>query len=193
MSALANLIRTRRTIGAFTDQPLAAETILSLLETAVWTPNHRMTEPWRFIVITGDGRLAYADIRRQMVIETSKAADEAERQKAGDGTFNKFAAIPAYLVVVQKQAADPEICEEDYAACSALIQNFMLLAWEAGIGTAWKTFKNDARLRALFQLSADEKVVGIVHIGYPAETPTSTRQPLAGRITLIDQESLRND
>jgi nitroreductase len=188
MSALADLIRTRRTIGAFTDQPMAAETISALLETAVWTPNHRMTEPWRFIIVTGDGRSAYANVRRQMVIETSKSADEAERQKAGDGTFDKFAAIPAYLLVIHKQAADPEICEEDYAACAALIQNFMLLAWEQRIGTAWKTFKNDARLRALFQLTADEKVVGIIHIGYPAETPTSARQPLNGRVTLIDHD-----
>jgi nitroreductase len=184
--SLKDLILTRRTIGAFTDQPISADIVIDLLDTAVWTPNHRLTEPWRFVVMTGDGRHAYASIRREMALEGSKSPDVGDRQKAGDGTFDKFAAIPAYLVVIQKQAADPEVCEEDYAACAALIQNFMLLAWEQRIGTAWKTFKNDPRLRALFNLNPHEKVVGIVHIGYPAETPTSQRAALDGRITLID-------
>jgi nitroreductase len=124
-----------------------------------------------------------------MVVESSKSADESERQKAGDGTYAKFAAIPAYLVVIQKLAADPEIRDEDYAACAALIQNFMLLAWDQGIGTAWKTFKNDPRLRALAGLGEDEKVVGIIHIGYPDESPTSARSPINERITIIDHNT----
>lgn len=185
--SLKDLILTRRTIGAFTDQPISPDTVIDLLDTAVWTPNHRLTEPWRFVILTDDGRDAYASIRREMAIEGSKSSDPDDRQKAGDGTFVKFAATPAYLVVIQKQSADPEICEEDYAACAALIQNFMLLAWEQKIGTAWKTFKNDLRLRTLFNLTTDEKVVGIVHIGYPAETPTSQRAALDSRITIIDQ------
>ncbi|NJO82435.1 MAG: nitroreductase [Blastochloris sp.] len=187
--SLKDLILTRRTIGVFTDQPISADTVIDLLNTAVWTPNHRLTEPWRFVIMTGDGRHAYASIRREIAIESSKSLDAGDRQKAGDGTFTKFAAIPAYLVVIQKQSVNAEICEEDYAACAALIQNFMLLAWEQGIGTAWKTFKNDPRLRALFNLTADEKVVGIVHIGYPAEAPASQRQSLDGRITVLNHVS----
>jgi nitroreductase len=182
---LADLIRSRRTIGAFTPTPIEPETVAALLETAVWTPNHRMTEPWRFIIVTGEGRALYADARRRMVIAASRAADKAERQLAGDRVFARFAAIPAYLLVVQQQAAKADVREEDYAACAALIQNFMLLAWEVGIGTAWKTFADEPPLRALFGLRDDEKVVGIVHIGYPAETPTSTRAPLAERITFM--------
>lgn len=186
---LKDLIRTRRTIGAFTPQPVDPAQISALLETAIWTPNHRLTEPWRFVIITGEGVTAYANIRRAMVVESSRSADESERQKAGDGTYAKFAAIPAYLVVIQKLAADPEIREEDYAACAALIQNFLLLAWEKGIGTAWKTFKNDPRLRALIGLSEDEKVVGIIHIGYPDESPTCERSPIHERITIIDHNT----
>jgi nitroreductase len=181
---IADLIRSRRTIGAFLDEPIAPEMIIDWLNAAVWTPNHHMTEPWRFIILVGEATSQYADIRRHMAIEKSKSNDAQERQQAGDGTYAKFAAIPAYLIVVQKLAPDEETRDEDFAACAALIQNFMLLAWGDGVGTAWKTFKNDPRLRALFELKDDEKVVGIVHIGYPAENPVSRRSSLEARVII---------
>jgi nitroreductase len=63
MASLAELIRTRRTVGAFTAQPIPADLIMTLLETAVWAPNHRLTEPWRFVMMTGAGCSAYAEVR----------------------------------------------------------------------------------------------------------------------------------
>jgi nitroreductase len=182
---IAAIIRERRTIGSFSDRPVSPDQIVSLLETAVWAPNHRMTEPWRFVIVTAQGVIRYAEIRAAMAQDASRSADEADRQRAYDGTLAKFAAIPAYLLVIQKQVADDEIRMEDYAACSALIQNFMLLAWEAGLGTAWKTFKDDPRLRSMFALAGDERVVGIVHVGYANESPQSQRSPLESRISMI--------
>lgn len=183
--SLADLIRSRRSIGTFLDKPLPDGLIEELLETAVWAPNHHLTEPWRFILVTGEGRLGYAAIRRDMAVQASKASDPEIRRKAGEGAFQKFAAIPAYLIVAMRQADNPETCEEDYAACCCLIQNFMLLAWERGLGTSWKTFKEHAHLRAFLGLEPDEKVVGVIHLGYPAEVRTSRRQPARNRLTYI--------
>lgn len=184
--SLKEIIRSRRSVGLFKDQPVPLELIHELLESAVYAPNHRMTEPWRFVIITEDARARYADIRAQMVLDGMKTAGEAERQQAAEGTIRKFMGVPLYLLVVMRQHADPETREEDYAACSCLIQNFMLLAWECGLGTCWKTFKNDPRLREMVGLQADEKVVGIVHVGYPDEAPPPPlRQPIAERLTVI--------
>lgn len=179
---LEELIRTRRTISTFSDQPIDVALIESLLETAVWTPNHRLTEPWRFILITDEGVKGYASIRSEMAISI---AATPEQITAKDAVFQKFANVPAYLVVALRTSPNPEIAEEDYGACCALIQNFLLLAWEQGIGTAWKTFKNDPRLRAFIGLNADERVAGIIQIGYPSETPVSERRSIQDRITTI--------
>lgn len=181
---LTDLIQSRRSIGAFTAQPLPDGLIESLLAAAVYAPNHRMTEPWRFIVLTGSGRDRYAQVRGAMTYDSTKG-DEDARRKAADGATAKFSAIPAMLVVAMPQSENPEIREEDYAACACLIQNFMLLAWERGIGTAWKTFKEDPRLRELLGLAANEKVVGVVNIGYPAEVGQNTRKPAHERITYV--------
>jgi nitroreductase len=147
-----------------------------LLDIAVYAPNHRMTEPWRFVYMTGQAVADYAAIRRDMALPGFAKLDDATRETAAVGTYRKFANVPAYLLVIMTVNPNAEIAEEDYGACAALIQNFLLLAWAQGIGSCWKTFKNDARLKSFVGLQDTERVAGIIHLGYPAETPTSTRK-----------------
>ncbi len=183
---LAHLIRSRRSIGLFTGQSVAIELVRELLETAVYAPNHRLTEPWRFIVLVGEGRDRYAAVRRDMVLDLMAGQGETERQQAADGTYRKFADVPLYLFVVMRRQANAELDVEDYAACCCVIENFLLLAWERGLGTNWKTFKHDPRLRELIGLQDDERVVGVVHVGYPAETARpGQRKPAAERLTIV--------
>lgn len=184
---LAELMRSRRSIGTFKDEPVALELVQELLDSAVYAPNHRQTEPWRFVVLTGAARAEYASIRSAMVLDGMKAEDEEQRQQAADGTHRKFMGVPLYLLVTMQPHANPEIREEDYAACACVIQNFMLLAWEQNLGTCWKTFKDDPRLRAFLGLDATEKVIGIIHVGYSAEEPRLTqRQPIHHRLTVLN-------
>lgn len=55
MDALEAL-RTRRSIGRVKDREVPKELIEKIIEAATWAPNHVKTEPWRFFVLTGDGR-----------------------------------------------------------------------------------------------------------------------------------------
>src|SRR5689334_1231284 len=105
---LTELIRTRRSISVFLDKPIPDGLIEDLLETAVWTPNHHLTEPWRFVLLTGDGPKGYAAIRRDMAVEKAKLQDAEKIVQLSDSTFKKFASVPAYLLVAMKQNADPE-------------------------------------------------------------------------------------
>lgn len=172
---LHQLIRERRSVAAFAQQPVDAALIEELLESAVYAPNHRLTQPWRFIFITGDGVERYARLRAEM-------SDPVNAQ----GTYDKFANVPFYVVVVNKISSNTEIAEEDALASAALIQNFLLLAQESGLGTAWKTFKPDPRLREFAGIADDERVIGILHIGYSAEQPRAgVRKSIHDRITTI--------
>lgn len=184
---LVDTIRTRRSVGAFTEQSVDPELVLELLEIAVWVPNHRLTEPWRFALLTGEAAARYAEIRRDMALDACTLEDEAARRQVGDGMFKKFSDIPAFLAVIMKAHPDSEIREEDYAACCCLVQNFLLLAWERGLSTSWKTFKRDKRLRALLALADDETVVSWLHLGYPkGKIPQTARTFVHERFTLLD-------
>ena len=44
-------IYRRRMAWRFEDAPVDREAIKRMLDTAVWAPNHRLTEPWRFFVL----------------------------------------------------------------------------------------------------------------------------------------------
>jgi nitroreductase len=189
---LAEVIRTRRSVSVFTDQPVDPVLVLELLETAVWAPNHHVTEPWRFAFLSGDAVARYAEIRRDMALDVCALEDEGARRQVGDGTYKKFICVPAYLAIIIKDDPDPETQEEDYAAASCLTQNFLLLAWERGLGTLWKTFKNDRRLRELLDLADDERVVGWIHLGYPSGATAPTRRtPASERFQVLDLAALK--
>lgn len=47
-------IQNRRSIRAFTDKPVTKETIMNILNTACRAPSAMNTQPWEFIVITGE-------------------------------------------------------------------------------------------------------------------------------------------
>ena len=71
---------------------------------------------------------------------------------------------------------------EDYAACSAAVQNFMLYLWKAGVGSKWTTgaITRDARFFDILGLDPDrEFVVGMIWFGYPKVTPEQSRKPLS--------------
>jgi nitroreductase len=189
---LAEVIRSRRSVSVFTDQPVDQGLVLELLETAVWAPNHHVTEPWRFVYLSGDSVAQYAAIRRDMALDVCALEDEGARRQVGDGTYKKFVCVPAYLAIIMKDDPDPETQEEDYAAAAALTQNFLLLAWERGLGTLWKTFKNDRRLRELLSLADDERVVGWIHLGYPSGATAPTRRtPASERFIVLDPTPLK--
>ena len=188
MSNLKDVIRSRRSVGLFKNEPVPLELVQELLESAIYAPNHRLTEPWRFIVIAEEARMHYATIRSQMVLDTLTTQGEAERKQAVEGTYRKFTGVPLYLLVAMQPHENAEVHEEDYAACACVIQNFLLLAWEQGLGTCWKTFKDDTRLRAFVGLNTGEKVVGIIHIGYPDEAERDgQRQPVQQRLTILNE------
>ena len=53
--------------------------------------------------------------------------------------MKKFKDPGAVVFVIVPEDARQKERLEDYAAASMFVQNIMLLAWDKGIGTCWKT------------------------------------------------------
>ena len=49
---LLQTIKNRRNTKQFLDKEVDKSHINLILESAIWAPNHRSTEPWRFVVIS---------------------------------------------------------------------------------------------------------------------------------------------
>jgi nitroreductase len=190
---LSNIIKERRSIGQFADRPVSRELIAELLDTAIWVPNHYVTEPWRFIFVEGEGKRRIAEAQKTLAQKWISEPQKKEEQ--GKKAYENMMNIPAFLIVVMKEAANPMTREEDFASTCCVIQNFSLLAWEKGIGCIWKTYglMYQRDFRELLGIEPGEKVVGVVHIGYPSNIPTAKPRKLANeRLTLITESGENN-
>ncbi|HKI95237.1 MAG TPA: nitroreductase family protein [Gemmatimonadales bacterium] len=179
-------IRARHSIKRFTDRPVTREEIERLLETAVLAPNHRMTQPWHFYVLGPNARRAYGEAlgaRKARRVEDPEAARAvAEKVAAGE------AALPAMIAVSMTLDENPEIREEDYAATMMGVENLLLAAGALGLGAHLKTgaVMDDPRARAAVGVPEGERIVAVIHLGEPAETPgPKARHAAAERTTWV--------
>jgi nitroreductase len=175
-------IRSRRSTKAFAATPVTREQIETLLGLAVLGPNHRMSAPWRFLVLGPDARRRYGEVlggRKAKKVEDAEAA-----RVIVERTVAEAVAAPAMIAVVQKLSDNPEILEEDYAAIWMAIQNILLGAVELGLGTHLRTGAvfGDPAVRAAWGVADGERVVGVVLLGVPeGEVPPKPRAPASER------------
>ncbi|MBI4545087.1 MAG: nitroreductase [Gemmatimonadetes bacterium] len=166
----------RRSIKRFTPRPVSREEIERALERAVQAPNHRMTEPWGFLVLGAAVKRRYAEVlgRRKGRKVEDPAAAAAVREK----TLEDVMAVPAVVAVTTRLDPDPEIREEDYAATFMAIQNILLSAAALGLGTHLRTgaVLQDPELRQALGVAADRRVVALIYLGEPAEVPLAKQR-----------------
>jgi len=164
-------IRARRSVKRFLPRPLRRDEIEALLDVAVHAPNHRMTEPWGFLIFGDEAKRAYATVlggRKARRVEDPDAA-AAVREKV----LREILAVPAIVAVTTRLDENPEIREEDYAATYMGVQNLLLAATARGLGTHLKTgaVMDDPELRRALGIEDDRRIVAIVYIGEAEEVP----------------------
>jgi nitroreductase len=176
---LKEVIIDRRSIQQFKDKKVEVDIIEDLLNAAVWVPNHKMTQPWRFVLVHGDARKKIAETARSF--NEAKEKDPEKKKIAGQKSYDKIMSVPMFLVVVISENPNPLVREEDSASASCIIQNLSLLLWEKGIGMIWKSYQLmfSETYRDVLDIKPGEKVVGSLHIGYPETIPNPReRKPI---------------
>ena len=171
---LEEVIRGRRTINLYLQTPVPVELVREAIEAATWAPNHHVTEPWRFYLLGKETIEQCLDLCRD-IVAAKKGPGAAEFKR------EKWSEKPGWLVVTCRRSDDDLLQREDYAACAAAIQNFLLYLWKAGVGSKWTTgdITRDPRFFDIIGSDADEEfVVGLLWFGYPKVTPAQKRKSL---------------
>lgn len=176
-AAFQKLLAERRTVQDYRQGALPEGALRRALEAALSAPNHRMTEPWRFIQV--------GPVARQVLFEIGadlKSTPEAPLAGAArDRLAAKMLNPSELLVVCQTKADNPEVAQEDYAAVSCAVYAAMLSLWSEGIGSKWSTggVTTDPRTYACLGVApAEQSIVGFVWVGYDArpEAPKPRRR-----------------
>ena len=168
---LAKAIRSRQSINRVTRDPVPDETVEEILESAVHAPNHKITEPWLFHVFTGKGRGELARARAETARLQAEEEGEDEEMAVGRVSRERKKAFraPVVIAVISRAARDEVETTENYAACSAAVQNMLLTAHSLGLGAIWRTgpVAYHQHMRDFFELESGDRIVAYLYLGYP--------------------------
>lgn len=157
--SIKEVIQRRRTIKSFKKESIKRDDVMSWLEAASYAPNHRMNEPWEILFLGPETR-----------VKLNHKTD--------------LGGAPIALAVLSKPASKQLERDENVMAVSCFIQNFMLLAEEAGAGVFWSSIGAQPQNRELLGAVDGAEVVGVLGVGYPAEIPAlKPRTPIADKVT----------
>ena len=160
-------IKGRRSVRKYKKDSVPEELILKILDAGRWAPSASNVQPWSFIVLK--------DV-------------EVKRRVAEVTTYGRFLAdAPLGIVVV----IDPAVSYRSGGVEDGAIatQNMLLAAHALGLGTCWIGSYNstyEESVKEILEIPKNRRVLSIISIGYPAESPTKTRKELR-EIVSIDK------
>jgi nitroreductase len=139
----------RRSIRAYTGQPVAQEDILSLLQAGMAAPSASNRRPWHFVVVT-DRALLHA--------------------LAQAHAYGRMLAGAALAVAV---CGDPSVSRWWVQDCSAATENILVAAAAFGLGGVWLGChgnpERESAVRAVLGIPSSIGVLSLLSIGVPAE------------------------
>jgi nitroreductase len=178
-------ILTRRSVSKVSDKTPEASEIGRLLEAGVRAPNHHLTEPWRFIVLTGDALKELGEAMAERIMQNY--AGEPDLEKRLEVEKARPFRAPVIVVVVYSPSDNPKAIEvEDRYAVGALMQNILLAAHASGLGAYLRTgpAAEFPQVHRYLGLRAGEEIAGFIYLGYPEQESTpepSSRTPPGDR------------
>ncbi|MFN8382686.1 MAG: nitroreductase [Anaerolineales bacterium] len=183
---LFDAIHGRLTISKVKPDALPREVVEKLLSAGAQAPNHHKVRPWRFVVLTGDGRKKLGDVMAASFLERNPATPP----EGLDKTRALPLRAPVVIAVGADKPSDTKIIEvENISAASAAAQNILLTAYSLGLGAIWRTgeWARDAKVKEFLGFAADQHIVGFIYVGYPDVTPEPyVRLGFEDRVTWIE-------
>lgn len=168
----------RRSASALTlgdPAPSAAE-LTDLLRLAVRVPDHGKLAPWRFVILEGADKAAFADRLEVLARDRGDASQAAKLAKLR---------TPPLAVVVVSQVKTGAIPEwEQVLSAGAVCTNLLYGALAMGYGANWITdwYSYDDAALQILGAQPGERVAGFVLIGTPRESPLERERPDAASL-----------
>ncbi|MEW5775091.1 MAG: nitroreductase [Thermodesulfobacteriota bacterium] len=154
-------LRERRSVRKFTDEPVAREDLVAILEAGRWAPSGLNNQPWRFLAVM-----------------------------PGDPRADALAGCTKYGAIVRSAKALVAVCLDrrvmyhemkDHQGAGACLQNMLLAAHALGLGGVWlgEIVNQAGQALAVLGLDpADYSLMAVLAFGRPAHPGASSRKPL---------------
>lgn len=143
----------------------------TLLRLATRVPDHGKLAPWRFVVLEGVGKAAFAGKLEALALARGDQTAAAKLAKL------KIPPLCVAVISSPKEASIPEW--EQRLSAGAVCTTLLYAALAMGYGGNWITdwYAYDAEATAILGLQGSEKVAGFVLLGTPREPPMERERP----------------
>lgn len=172
--SFVDLAMSRRSIRKFKSKQVSNEDLMTILQSAIYSPSAGNCQSWHFYVVKDE------EIRRKIV------------SNAGNQSF--ILSAPVIIVVCADKVKSAErygergealYCIQDTAAAT---QNILLCAKDLGLGACWCGDFDEDEISQTINLEANMRPVAIIPIGYPNVSPRAPeRIPMDNVVTFVGE------
>jgi len=151
-----------------------------LLQIAARAPDHGKLFPWRFIILRGAPKAAFAERLRRLA-DRQPDADKAR------AALRKLEAPPVAVAVVSSPRPGAIPAWEQELSAGSVCTLLLLAAQAMGFGANWITdwYSYDPAAAEALGLSANERVAGFVYLGTSTEPPLERVRPDVASLTTV--------
>jgi len=154
---VSDVIRTKRAVRQFTDQPLPEETVLTILNAGRRAQSAKNTQPWHFIAIR----------ERSTLLALSKLGEWA----------GHLSGAALGVAILTPDPASRFSVMFDAGQSAAYMQ---LAAWEMGVGSCPATIYDPEQARQLLGFPAELHLRIALSFGYPLQAGQISAPPKKG-------------
>ncbi len=170
MDAL-DLLLNRRSASRLAEPAPAGEALENIFHAGMRAPDHGALQPWRFIVIEGEGRDRFSKVLEKAAI--AEALDEKGIEKARTAPFRApmIIAVVAYCDDEHKVPVWEQVVS---AGCAVMAMQMAAVAqgfngiWRSGIWT------ESEAVREALQCREQDEIVGFLYLGTPQLKASTT-------------------
>lgn len=146
-----DVIRSRRNVRSYTDQPLPDTDLTRILEAGRRAPSSMNWQPWDFVVVTD----------RAQLVELAKVWQGAQHVARSAATIALVAAEP-------EDDRHRDWLQYDFGQATA---NMMLAAADLGIGSGHSAVVDQQQAQRVLGFPAEYFCAYLIALGYPADRP----------------------
>lgn len=186
-----HLVHQRRSVFPkdYSGERVSDQIIQQMLENANWAPTHKLTQPWCFVVFSGEGLKKLAAFQGECYKQVTQAKGTFQEDRY-QGLLVKPMESSHIIAVGMKRDEKKSLPEwEELGAVFCAVQNMYLTATAYGVGCYLSTggITNFEEAKSFFGLGPEDKLCGFLHVGIPkGAIKDSMRKPLHERVTVVN-------